>query len=152
MVAKIPGRNEALFADFTNGATYAELQEKYGISSARVGQIIASERAKIPLRDRQAIVQDMTAQLDAMRVKAEAIVHAPPVVALTSKGDIVPSFGENGRPDYSRPAQDHSASLAAMDTVVRIQARESRLLGLDQPTQAKVESSMEITMKGMEGV
>lgn len=147
-----PERNAALFADFMNGMKYAQLRTKYEISDARIGQIIAQQRAKIPLRDRTEIIQDMVAQLDTMRVKAESIVHAPPPVALTPKGDVVPSFDENGRPDYERPAQDYSAALAAMDTLVRIQTREARLLGADQPTQQKVESTMEITMKGMEGV
>lgn len=144
-------RNAEMVRLHSEGWGYARLAERYDIDISRVGQIIRAERCKIPLRDRLEIVQDMAAQLDALRARAEEIVYADSPIAM-SQGKPVPLRNSDGSAIEGRYAADHGMSLAAMDAIVRIQHRESRLLGTDQPTQARVEGSMTIEMRGIEDV
>lgn len=144
-------RNAALLARLAEGATYKEVAEEFGIGFGRVGQIVRAERAKMPLRARDELIQDMAAQLDAMRAAAEEIVQSDPAVAM-SNGTPVPARKRDGTVDWGKTAADHSGRLAAMNTLVQVQKREAQLLGLDQPSQTRVEGSMVIEMKGIEDV
>jgi len=133
----------------SQGLTQIEVAARLGISQGRVSEIKAKMVGAMPRTDLDELRANLVAQLDRVRAKAEDLMHAPgaPVVKTISGGEgegsrlVVVKDPENG----DAIVRDHTATVAAMREVVRAQAREAALLGLDAP--ARVEQSGALTIE-----
>lgn len=144
-------RNAELWRLKCAGHGDKELAERFGISEGRVCQIVRAERAKLGARDRAEIRQELTGQLDTVRARLQDIMDAPAAVAM-SAGKPVPARNEDGSLAEGQYAVDHGAALSAASGIVQVQARMAKMLGLDDPTQIGVDSTVRVIVEGTDDV
>lgn len=128
-------RDFDIWQRYTNGQTQAEIGEHYGISQPQVSAIVKRMRDDVPVEERRARQRRQLDDLDRIRGQLLALVEADPIPAY--------SAGRPVRMPDGSVAEDHTARVKAMDMVVRLQEREAKALGLDQPV--KVEQSGKLT-------
>lgn len=137
---RLEGRNGQIYRGYILGTTQEELADQFGLSQPQVSDIIARVRASIPEEDLAAARSD---HLDVLRtlskVAADIMVTGP-----------TPAYS-NGRPmvnDDGSPVMDHSTQLQALDRIVKITERVSKVLGLDAPVKADVTVSEQADRAG----
>jgi hypothetical protein len=145
-------RDRALWRDKVAGWSIPDLAAKYGISDTRVTQICAKIRGDIPRATADDYRRDFADQLDGLRKEMQAIVDAGPAPAFSSKGDQL--WARANPDDYENltPVMDHAARLAATAQIVSVQARASKLLGLDAAEKAEVDTTVRYVIDGTEDV
>lgn len=127
---RLEGRNGAIYQAYILGTTQEELAQRHGISQPQVSEIIAQVRASIPEEDLAAARTDHLDVLRRLATVAAEIMDEPAAQAYS-----------NGRPmfnDDGVPIRDHGARLAAIDRILKIGERASKVLGLDAPVKADV--------------
>lgn len=127
---RLEGRNGSIWRAYLFGTTQEELAERHGISQERVSQIIKAVRASIPETDVSEARKRHLDVLDVLAKTAAEIMAAP-----------LPPAYSNGRPirdDDDNLVLDAGPRLAAMDRLVKISERVSKVLGLDAPVKADV--------------
>jgi len=127
---RLEGRNGAIYQAYILGTTQEELAERHSISQPQVSEIIAQVRASIPEEDLAAARTDHLDVLRRLTTVAAEIMDTPAAQAYSNGR---PMFNEDGT-----PILDHGARLAALDRIVKISERASRVLGLDAPVKADV--------------
>lgn len=114
------------------GATYRDIAARLGLGlatvHARIETHIAEQVNPLAAELRQLELD----RLDALSLKAYEVLESDHVVV--QHGKIV-------RDEQGQPVKDHGPVLAAIDRLVRISERRSRLLGLDSPV--KVDAHIE---------
>lgn len=138
----------------SQGLTQVEVAARLGISQGRVSEIKAKMTGLMPRKDVDELRAALVAQLDRVRAAAEDLMHAPgaPVTKVLSEGEgggsrlVVVKDPENG----DAIVRDHAANLAAMREVVRAQAREAALLGLDAATKVEQSGAVRIEVVGVD--
>lgn len=139
----------------SQGLTQVEVAARLGISQGRVSEIKAKMTGLMPRTDVDELRAALVAQLDRVRAAAEDLMHAPgaPVTKVLSEGGegggsrlVVVKDPENG----DAIVRDHAANLAAMREVVRAQAREAALLGLDAATKVEQSGAVRIEVVGVD--
>jgi hypothetical protein len=126
---RLAGRNGSIWRDYCAGRTQEALAAEYGLSQARVSQIIRQVRDGIPEEDRELEVQrslEMLRELRSGALEVWRMVAAP--VTAGKDGDLVldPESGE-----YVR---DHGGRIRALEAALKVDQRIAQLLGLDAAT------------------
>lgn len=126
---RIEGRNGRIWQGFLSGKTQDALAEEFGLSQARVSQIISEVRAGIGETKKEELFQREMDFIDSLRTQAMELVTAPLPPAFSQKG--YPLVDENGQ-----VVRDASGRLNAMKMAVALHERVSKLTGLDAPVKA----------------
>jgi len=128
---RLEGRDGDIWRDYCfSGLTQLSIARKYGLSQQRVGQIIASARADIP----QKTVEELKAE------HLEFLRHSHKIMAQHVNEALAPAYS-NGKmmvDENGYPIRDAATRLAAMDRMLKIEDRMSKMLGLDAPLKADV--------------
>lgn len=123
---RLTDRNGLIWRDYCAGRTQAWLAKEYGLSQARVSQIISQVRDGIPEERREEMVErslELLRDLQAGAVEIYRMAPAPVFVGKDGDPAIDPDSGE-----YVR---DHSGRLRALETAVKVNESVRKLLGLD---------------------
>jgi hypothetical protein len=124
------GRNGNIWLAYCAGSNAAALAEAFDISEARVYQIIKQCERDFPPEEKDLIKKRLNELLDIVKAEAMEIALAPP------KGLYAP----NGKP---LPEVDNSEKLAAIDRVLKIMERYSKINGIDSAVTHNVQVSAE---------
>lgn len=127
-------RDRAIVREYMSGRSLAAVGEKYGLSQSRTHEIVKAWREAFPPEAKEELVVRDSAWLDEKRAEAAELWDMAPVPAYS-----------NGRPiemPDGSPAWDHSGRIAGLKLALDIQARLSKMLGLDaaQKVEATVTS------------
>lgn len=120
-------RDEEIWRRYACGSTLETLAREFGLAISTVGSIVEAARQKY-VWSKDGKRQELAQQLDWLREEMTALVDAEPapmfrgtepVVDRDEKGEIVKRY------------EDHSGRVNAAETLLRIQARMAKMLGLD---------------------
>lgn len=127
---RLEHRNGVIWRDYCGGVTQEALAARYGISQARVSQIIRQVRDSIPEEVREEEVQRSLEMLRELRSGALEVwrMAAAPVTA-GKDGDLL--YDPEAPPGTSALVRDHTGRLRALETALKVDQRISNLLGLD---------------------
>jgi len=125
-------RDTAIVRDYLSGMSLAAVGAKYDLSQSRVHEIVKAWRDAFPPEAKEDLVVRDAAWLDEKRSEALALWDMSPIPAFSQGKPIE-------MPDGS-PAWDHSGRVAGLKLALDIQARLSKLLGLDAAS--KVEATV----------
>ncbi len=119
------------------GRTLQTIADEVGLSRQRVHQIIKERLAEIPVESVQHYRSHALEVLDNLLEKANAVLEAQHLkfhegVAITHNGEVV---------------TDNGPVLAACATILRIEERRAKLLGLDSPIKTEVSGGVAFTYK-----
>jgi len=117
---------------YLNGATQDAIAERFGISQARVSQILAEVRASIPdeaVDDLRKVEADRVAMLYAETMKILNSHH--PLVSV-QRGTVIRDDETGER------LEDVGPKIAAINTALRIHERVAKTFGLDAPSKSEV--------------
>lgn len=150
---RLKGRNGQIWHLHLSGWTQERIGAKFGITHARVSQILKQIRASIPEATRQDMITTEVERLDYVLHKCWEVMERTHVVvssngrvaheiteyALDENGDIL--INEHGHPvpKKMRKVVDDGPTLQAANAIMAAGRERRRLLGLDAPTNAKVE-------------
>jgi DNA-binding CsgD family transcriptional regulator len=133
--ARLEGRNgEVWRLSVIRGKTNAWIAEHFGISEARVSQIVSDVRASVPVVDKQAMLEESLELIRYVKDQAIAIAElAGAPVAVGKDGTVLidPATGIEVR--------DYSGRIRALETALKADDVMAKRFGLDAAT--KVESS-----------
>lgn len=137
-------RNDEIYAKRMGGASLAALAEEYGLSAGAVCTIVRNVARSLPERDRSELVAATMETLATLHAKAMEIADmgGAPVTAGT-RGDILidPETGETVR--------DFGGVLAAIKTVLAVDAQYAKRLGLDAPSESTVKAQVHYQITGL---
>lgn len=123
-------RDRAIVREYMSGRSLAAVGEKYGLSQSRTHEIVKAWREAFPPEAKEELVVRDSAWLDEKRAEAAELWDMAPVPAYS-----------NGRPiemPDGSPAWDHSGRIAGLKLALDIQARLSKMLGLDAAARSDV--------------
>lgn len=125
-LARLEGRNGAIWREYCEGRTQTWLAGKYGLAQSRISQIIDQVRASIPNVDRDEEIQRSLELLRELRAGALEIWHmaAAPVTA-GKDGTVVYD------PETHEVVRDHAGRLRALETALKTDQMIATRLGLD---------------------
>lgn len=150
---RLKGRNSQIWHLHLSGWTQERIGAKFGITHARVSQILKQIRASIPEATRQDLITTEVERLDYILTKTVEVLERSHVI-VTPSGRVAHEIveyahdedgniriDEHGHPipKKLRKVLDDGPILQAVDRVAAIGRERRRLLGLDAPTNAKVE-------------
>jgi hypothetical protein len=124
------GRNGNLWMAYCAGANVASLAEAFNMTEANAYRIIKQCERDFPPEEKDLIKKRLNELLDIVKAEAMEIALAPP------KGLYAP----NGKP---LPEVDNSEKLAAIDRVLKIMERYSKINGIDSAVTHNVQVSAE---------
>lgn len=150
---RLKGRNSEIWQLTLAGWTQERIADKFGITRGRVSQIVKQIRASIPEATREALITTEIERLDHALARCwEVMENTRPVItpsgraaheiieyARDAEGNI--RIDEHGHPipKKLRKVMDEGPTLQAADRIMAISRERRKLLGLDAPTNAKVE-------------
>lgn len=131
MDTRVEGRNREIFHLHVHGWTQYALADKFGMSQQRISQIIREIRELIGPVDVDARRQAMLERLDASRRRMLELaeMNGAPVTA-GKDGSVVYD------PESGGVVRDYGLRINATRTVLAVDDREAKLLGLDAPAKA----------------
>jgi hypothetical protein len=142
---RLLGRNGLIWRDYCGGATYEKLAARYGISTSRVGQIIAQVRDSIPEEDRAEEIRRSLEMLRELRDGAlEVYRMAPAPVFVGKDGTPARDPSLTDKDPLGELVRDHTGRLRALETAVKVDQRIAQLLGLDAA------QKMDVNVSGQE--
>jgi hypothetical protein len=112
------------------GATYEQIGRALGTNRSRAYRIVQRALDRLVREPAEQVRQLELARLDHLWVEATKILRRRHVVI--SAGKVVV------HPDTREPLEDSMPVLRAIDTLLKIQERRARLLGLDAPAHRTV--------------
>jgi hypothetical protein len=112
------------------GASFRQIGLALGCSEQRAHQIVSRALDRLIREPAEQVRQLELARLDQLWIEAWKVLRRSH--PLVSNGKTV------RHPDSGLPLEDDGPVLAAIGTLLRIQERRARLLGLDAPTQRTV--------------
>lgn len=150
---RLKGRNSQIWKYHLAGWTQERIAEKFEVSQPTISRAIQAIRQAIPEDTREALIATEIARLDYALAKATEvldnkhmvisqsgrIVHEIVEYALDEDGNYLLDQHGNFVPKKLRKVQDDGPTLQAIDRVLSIGKERRKLLGLDAPTNAKVE-------------
>lgn len=119
-------RNQRAAQMKRRGSTYQVIADTLGIALSTAYAAVESAMAEIPFEDADTLRKIEMAHLDKAQEKTLEILDSRHV-AISASGKVV--YSETGD-----EVLDDSVSLKAAETLVKIQTRRAKLLGLDAPT------------------
>lgn len=115
-------RNAEIYRLKCSGMSQVALARKFNLSQPTISWIINREKNKQTYhKDVAEVREEMVAQLQDLRSKAQEIVDEPPVEKLV--------VGKGG----ATLGKDYSNRLSGIDAVLKVQRRTADLLGADAP-------------------
>ena len=142
--ARMEGRDGEIWRGYTvYRKTQSRLAAEYGLSQARISEIIRDARASIPQHDRDEMRQqslELYAELTRRAMEIADLVPAPVVVG--KDGDIL---YENGK-----IVRDYTGRLRAMETAAKFDAETRKLMGLDAASKTEVSGSVKYEVVGID--
>ena len=111
------------------GLTYETIANELSIPYTTAYEAVERAMKAVPFEDADSLRKIELAHLEKAQARAISILEARHL-ALSLKGEIV--MGENG--EY---VTDDSVALKAIDSLVKVQTRRAKLLGLDAPTRVQ---------------
>ena len=111
------------------GHTYETIASDLGIGLTTAYEAVERAMKAIPFEDADSLRKIELAHLEKAQAKALKILEARHV-AISVKGDVV--VDENGE-----AVLDDTVALKAIDSLVKVQTRRAKLLGLDAPTRVQ---------------
>jgi hypothetical protein len=143
---RLLGRNGLIWRDYCGGATQEKLAARYGLSQARVSEIISQVRDSIPEDTREEEVRRSLEMLRELRDGALEVYRLAPAPVFVGKDGTPardPSTVDDEHPE-GKLVRDHTGRLRALETAVKVDARIAQLLGLDAA------QKMDLTVSGQE--
>jgi hypothetical protein len=129
---RLAGRNGEIWRKFCRGRTQSALAEEYGISQARVSQIIAEVRDGIPTEERENVLK---AEIDLLRQLRDEVLNL-------WDADPNKAYAANGR--ELEGVVDHGGRLAALARAESITARLHKITGIE------ASQKVDLTLQGEE--
>lgn len=117
------------------GATFEEIGDRLGITKQAVHKIYTKALAEIPAQEVTEYRAEQADRLDALLVKANEVLARQHITV--SNGKVVMLDG--------RPVPDDGPTLDAIKTVLAIEDRRAKLLGLDTPVKQQLQTDQTIT-------
>ena len=121
-------RNQRAAQMRLRGIDCQTIAETLGIALATVYVAVDSAMKEVPFADADSLRKIELAHLDKAQSKALEILEKRHV-AISTGGKVVYNDGE--------PVLDDSVALKAVDSLVKVQGRRAKLLGLDAPTRVQ---------------
>lgn len=138
-------RDDDIYAERMRGVSTAELAERYGLSTTRIGDITRAVARSLPTRDREYLLALSVSHLEDLRekVRALSLMEGAPVTS-GKDGDVVidPVTGEVVR--------DYSLRRSAYGLEHDINKTFAKRLGLDAPAQSEVKASVQYEIVGVD--
>ena len=111
-----------------SGLTYEQIADDLGISRTTAFEAVERAMKAVPFEEADTLRKIELAHLDKAQSKALEILDKQHV-AISASGKVVYNDGE--------PVLDDSVALKAVDSLVKVQGRRAKLLGLDAPTRVQ---------------
>ena len=121
-------RNQRAAQMRLRGIDCQTIAETLGIALSTVYVAVDSAMKEVPFADADSLRKIELAHLDKAQSKAFEILEKQHV-AISAGGKVVYNDGE--------PVLDDSVALKAVDSLVKVQGRRAKLLGLDAPTRVQ---------------
>lgn len=115
------------------GKTFLEIGDDLGVTASRAYRIYQAALAAIPAQHLDEHRAEELQRLDYLTGKAFEVLHRHHITV--SNGRVVMVEDADGA---STPVEDDAPVLQAIDRVLKISERRSKLLGLDAPVRAEV--------------
>lgn len=125
-----PARDAEIWIKYVRGARVVQLCDEYGLSDARIYEILAEQRAKQPQFDRDAEIARQVESLRDARQRTAEIIDMP----------LPPAFDRGVMliDENNNPVRDVTGRLAALKVYLGAEAQTAQLLGLNAPTRQEV--------------
>lgn len=133
--ARTADRDFEIWRRYAVGETQDELATAFKLSQPTISAIVRRMRDDVPIEERRARQRRQLEDLDRIRGELLALVEAAPIPAY--------SAGRAVKLPDGTTAEDHTARVQAIDRLIKVQEREAKALGLDQP--AKVDLGGRLT-------
>lgn len=117
------------------GTTFQEIGDELGVTRQRAHQIYTKALKEIPAQEVTEYRAEQADRLDALLVKANEVLARQHITV--SNGKVVMLDG--------RPVPDDGPTLDAIKTVLAIEDRRAKLLGLDTPVKQQLQTDQTIT-------
>jgi hypothetical protein len=111
-----------------NGWTYPMIAEELGIALSTTHEAVERAMKAVPFDDADTLRKIELAHLDKAQHKALEVLAARHLT-VSVKGDVALDADGN-------PVLDDTVALKAIDSLVKVQTRRAKLLGLDAPTRS----------------
>jgi hypothetical protein len=135
-------RNRDIIRMIGEGYSYQVIADQFGVTKQRIAQVNKEYQEDIPdddYRDWQ------RTELEGMKDELLRIFRLPGKLMVTPGGAIICEYGEDGKPDKSKPVYDPYAKTEVAITVLKVWERLAKAYGLDRMRQREKDSSSEIT-------
>jgi transcriptional regulator with XRE-family HTH domain len=144
-VPRLEGRNGSIWRGHTiYRRTQEDLAEEFGITQARVSQIITEVRAGIPKHDLDAMRQESLDLYSELGRRALEIVDLVPAPVFVGKDGSI-AYDESGE-----VVRDYTGRLRAMETAAKFDAERRKLMGLDAAQKAEVSGNVTYQIVGID--
>lgn len=140
-------RDAEIWRLYAAGSTMEKLAARFDLAVSRISEIITRERGKYGRQSRDERREELTAQLDELREAMQELLDAEPVPLFRGTEPVV-ERDENG--NVVKTFVDHSARVTAAKTIVDIQARMAKMLGLDAPEQVDSNTTVRYVIEGVD--
>lgn len=129
-------RNQRAAQMKRRGCSYQVIADSLGIALSTAYAAVEAAMREIPFEDADTLRKIELAHLEKAQEKALEILDARHI-----------AISASGKPVYDNglPVLDDSVALKAIDSIVKIQGRRSKLLGLDAPTQIQAVVGVQVT-------
>lgn len=133
------------------GATFEAIGEQLGVTRQRAHQIYWQALKEIPAQEVSEYRAEQVERLDEMLRKAHEVLDRKHLTV--SQGRVVrlgkPFVNDDGEAEVDdgrgEPLEDDAPTLNAIKTILAIEERRAKLLGLDMPAKANITVSDAIT-------
>jgi len=144
MSLAMPERNAEIWRRYQAGETLAELGVAYGVSTARIQQIVTSARRTGGYEKLQEWRDDLVRTMQDNAVALVEIRDAPLPTAHANNGAAL--FD----PETGEVVRDVTPRIAAIDRLGQYQRDLAKLLGLNAPDKAVVDSTLHYIVEGVD--
>jgi hypothetical protein len=121
------------------GMTYPQIGAQFGVTRQAAHQMVQRAIADIPTEGGETIKSMELMKLDAIERRAYLVANSKhPVVS--ASGKIVKRVVDQDGSLVEQELEDDGPVLKALDTLLKVQERRARLLGLNAPTNVRVET------------
>jgi len=137
-------RDKQIVAMKREGRSYAEISETFGITKARISQIISREYEDV---SDDSYREAMRLDLEGKLAELNKLIASPGKVMVSPGGRIICHYVGDGTDaiDYSRPVYDEFVKVDAIRTYFQGAERLARLHALDRPKAKERDETKEFT-------
>lgn len=140
-----PERDAEIYIRFVRGERQMRLADEFGVSPARISQIISEQRDRIPAEDRISMVKDSIELQRLVRKQALDIADLPGApVAVGKDGQILYD------PVTKDVVRDYKTQLAALALAAQTDNDLAKRLGLNAPNQVESTSTVHYKLDGVD--